>query len=285
MKLYLKFITLLVITGFTFTSCNEMITYPSISETSTNVHHPGQFVWHDLVSPNPKASMDFYKNVFGWSYTTLGSGETAYYVIHSNGKAIGGISKLAAENGTVGEWIGSISVTNVADAVAYNSKNGGKTIFKAMDVKGRGKAALVQDPQGAIISFIHSESGDPNIGINQVWLWNELWTNNLVASTNYYKGLIPYQTEKIDQAANTYYAFTNGGKKLSGIMTNPVEDMRTSWIPYIKVNNIKDIVEKAKNSGGYIISAPSNDIRNGTLALIQDPIGAKFALQVLNTNN
>ncbi len=282
MKLKSKFLIFLLFASLVFTSCNEMITYPSISETSTTIYNPGQFVWHDLVSPNPKASMDFYKSVFGWTYTTLGSGESVYYVIHSNGKAIGGISKLAANNGTVGEWIGSISVSNVADAVAYNEKNGGKTIFKAMNIKGRGKVALVQDPQGAIISFIRSKSGDPNIDSNSVWIWNELWTNDIEASKSYYKGLIPYKVNKVDIAKDPYYTFENGGKKLSGIMKNPVNEMRTSWIPYIKVNNINSVVDKAKNSGAYIISEPDENIRKGTLAVIQDPIGAKFALQVLN---
>ncbi|MEN8186409.1 MAG: hypothetical protein ABFR05_04710 [Bacteroidota bacterium] len=106
--------TFLFLAGSAFISCNEQITYSNISENPTNVHHPGQFVWHDLVSPNPKASMDFYKNVFGWTYTTLGSGELTYYSIHSNGKAIGGISKLDSGHGTVGKLIGSISVTDVS---------------------------------------------------------------------------------------------------------------------------------------------------------------------------
>ena len=285
MKSKIKILLFLLFTGLLFISCDESITYPSISTTETNVHHPGQFVWHDLVSPNPKLSMEFYKNVFGWRFKTLGSEDTAYHVIYSNGKAIGGISKLAPENGTVGEWIGSISVANVSDAVEYNKNNGGKTIFKAMNVKGRGRTALVQDPQGAIVSFINSKSGDPAIEINNVWLWNELWTNDMEASLNYYKGLIPYQVENVQQAKDTYYAFTNGGKKLSGIMANPVDKMRTSWMPYIKVSNINAVVDKARNSGASIISEPNDNVRNGTLAVIQDPIGAKFALQVLNITN
>jgi len=285
MKPKTKILLFLIISGLFLSSCDESITYPSISATETNVHHPGQFVWHDLVSPNPKASMEFYKNVFGWTYVTLGSDDSSYHVIYSNGKAIGGISRLAPENGTVGEWIGSISVANVSDAVEYNKNSGGKTIFKAMNIKGRGKTALVQDPQGAIVSFIHSDSGDPKVEINQTWLWNELWTNDLEASLKYYKGLIPYQANNVEQAKDTYYTFDNGGKKLSGVMTNPVDKMRTSWIPYVKVQNINTIVEKSRNAGAYLLSEPSDDIRNGTLAVIQDPIGAKLALQVLNTSN
>lgn len=271
-----------MLAGSAFIACSESITYPSISENDTKVHHPGQFVWHDLVSPNPKASLEFYKNVFGWTSTALGSNETTYHTIYSNGKAIGGISKLDPSYGTVGEWIGSMSVSDVSNAVKYNKEQGGKTIFNTMNAKGRGKVALVQDPQGAIISFIRSESGDPDVAINQTWLWNELWTDDLEASTDYYKSLVPYATEKAEQAKNPYHIFTNNDKKLAGIMAIPVNDMRTSWIPYIRVNDIKSVVEKAKNAGAYIIMEPSEKIRNGTLAFIQDPVGAKFALQQLN---
>jgi len=276
-----KIIFFLFITGILFTSCNEMITYPAITTPATNVHHPGQFVWHDLVSPNPKASMDFYSKVFGWTFTTLGSGNDAYYVINSNGKAIGGISRLDPQYGTVGEWISSISVSDVSKAVEYNENKGGKTLFKAMKVKGRGKMALVQDPQGAIVSFIYSESGDPALEIGKTWLWNELWTNDLTSSMDYYKGLIPYTTEKVEKAAAPYYVFKNNGKKLAGIMANPVDEMRTSWMPYIRVYNIDNVVDKARSAGAAIVSEPKTEIRNGTLAIIQDPGGAKFALQVL----
>ncbi len=276
-----KFILFLFITGLLFSSCNEKITYPAITSPATHVHHPGQFVWHDLVSPNPKASMDFYSKVFGWTFTTLGSGNDTYYVINSNGKAIGGISKLDPQYGTVGEWIGSMSVSDVSNALEYNTTHGGKTLFKAMNIKGRGKTALIQDPQGAIVSFINSESGDPALEIGKTWLWNELWTNDLTASMNYYKGLVPYTTEKVEEAASPYYVFKNSENKLSGIMNNPVEEMRTSWIPYIKVININTVVEKARTAGAYIISEPNPNVRNGTLAVIQDPIGAKFALQVI----
>ncbi len=45
MKSKLKFLALLLIAESALISCNEMISYPSISDTQTNVHHPGQFVW------------------------------------------------------------------------------------------------------------------------------------------------------------------------------------------------------------------------------------------------
>ncbi len=270
---------LLFISGLLLTSCNEMITYPAITSPATNVHHPGQFVWHDLVSPNPKASMDFYSAVFGWSFTTLGEGNEAYYVVKNNGNAIGGIVKLDPQYGSVGEWVASLSVSDVPKAVDYNENKGGKTLMKPMNVKGRGKVALIQDPQGAIISFIFSDSGDPAVEAGKIWLWNELWSNDMTQSMDYYKGLIPYTTEKLKIVDTPYYIFKNGGKKLSGIMKNPVQDMRTSWIPYIRVSNINDVVNKAKNAGAHIISEPKPEIRNGTLAIIQDPSGAKFALQ------
>jgi hypothetical protein len=282
MKKTLKNLILLFVLGIAFISCDELITYPSISENASKEYHPGQFVWHDLVTPNPKVSMDFYEKVFGWTFTSLGSGETSYFVIHANEKKIGGITKLAPENGTVATWISSISVPNVEEAVAYNEKMGGKTFFKAMSIKGRGKTALVQDPQGAIVSFINSSTGDPALEIGKTWLWNELWSTDLEASLNYYKGLVNYSTEKIESAKVPYYAFKNESKKLSGVMKNPVEEMRTAWVPYIKTNNLDAQIKKIQETKAFVIMEPREDVRGGSVAVIQDPTGAVFALQVFN---
>jgi len=174
-----KFILVLFVIGITFSSCDNGITYPPVSQNPTGEYHPGQFVWHDLATPNPVAAMDFYSKVFGWEYKTLGSGDKAYHVILLNGKPIGGIFKLAKKYNAGSEWISSVSVNDVDKAVEYNLSNGGKTIFKPTYFKGRGYTALVQDPQGAFIAFLHADGGDPALNVDSDdnnWLWNELWT-------------------------------------------------------------------------------------------------------------
>ena len=124
-KIYL---TLLVL-GVLVISCAR-IEYPSISNSQTNNYQYGQFIWHDLITPNPDKAMEFYSSMFGWTYKTLGQENQRYHVIYNNGKAIGGIIELNAAEHPAGEWLSSISVPDVEKAVAYNTQKGGKTLFK-----------------------------------------------------------------------------------------------------------------------------------------------------------
>lgn len=281
-KLLIYFMGLILITGFILTSCDSSITYPPVSDMPTGEYHPGQFVWHDLASPNPNAAMDFYAEVFGWEFNTLGSGETAYYVITNNNKPIGGIFKLASKFGTAGEWVSSMSVADVDDAVNYNTEQGGKTVFKTATFKGRGKTALVQDPQGAMIAFLHAEGGDPEYNTNHEensWLWSELWTNDYDASMNYYTKLIGYSGKSILGSKVPYYVFEKDGKKYSGLLGNPVEDARSSWMPYIRVADVNKTVEVAKKAGATLMMEPNETIRNGSVAVLLDPLGGQFTIQ------
>jgi len=263
-------------------SCNN-IEYPSLSSNESIEYNYGQFVWHDLITPNPDQAKEFYAQLFGWTYKSLGEGDMAYHVIYNGDKAIGGIIPLSIKTHPSGEWLSSVSVPDVDKAVAYNTQKGGKTLFKASNFKGRGRSALVQDPEGAYISFIHSESGDPEFQIaDNSWLWNELWTNNIEGSLKYYKGLAPYADEEIKEEKVPYFLMKAEDKRLCGITLNPVENMRAAWLPYIKVRDVEKMSSKATSMGAVLMLEPREDVRDGTVAIIQDPNGAPFAVQIWN---
>ena len=284
MKRKVKVFLALIVSAIILMACNPAITFPPVSESATNTHNQGQFVWHDLASYNPVAARDFYSEVFGWEFETLGSGEGLYYVIKNEGVPIGGIFKLADKYGRAAEWISSLSVPDVNAAVKYNSAAGGQTIFKKATFDGRGETALVQDPQGAFVAFLHSESGDPqpqragNIKMNS-WLWNELWTTDLDASLEYYKGLANYETEEVKESKVPYFLFKQGNNTFSGAIGNPVEGARSSWMPYIKVKDVNATFEKANAAGARVMMEPTPSIRKGTVAVLMDPTGAQFAIQ------
>ncbi len=280
-KLFTKFFGVLLVAGILLNSCDTGITYPPVSELPTGEYHPGQFVWHDLASPNPQASMAFYKNVFGWEFETLGSSENAYYVIKNNGKPIGGIFKLAAKYGTVSEWIASISVTDVDAAVTLNEAKGGKTIFKKAFFKGRGETAMVQDPQGAFIAFLRAEGGDPGFDSfeENAWLWNELWTTDTEGSLDYYRGLFGFNEKSILGSKAPYYVFEKDGTKYFGLMGNPVEGARSAWMPYIRVGDVDAATKKAVDAGAHVMMEPNKDVRKGSVAVLLDPWGAQFTIQ------
>ncbi|MCK5774965.1 MAG: VOC family protein [Bacteroidales bacterium] len=280
-KNVLKLALLVFITGFSLNACDSDITYPSVTEKPTGEHHQGQFVWHDLATSNPQVAMDFYATIFDWKYKTLGSGDKAYYVILLDDKPIGGIFKLAEKYADDSEWVSSISVENVDAAVEYNKTKGGMTIFKAADFKGRGRTALVQDPQGAMVAFLRAEGGDPSFidPLQNTWLWNELWTIDMEGSVKYYEELLAYSPKSILGSKVPYTVFEKDGQKMSGVLGNPVKNARSAWMPYIRVENIIETVESAKKAGAKLMMAPNETIRQSSVAVLLDPVGAQFTIQ------
>ncbi|WP_319500379.1 VOC family protein [uncultured Draconibacterium sp.] len=284
MKQNVKVISTIIVLTIILMACNSAITFPPVSQTPTNSHNQGQFVWHDLATYDPLAAKDFYSEVFDWEFETLGTGSNVYYVVKNKGIPIGGMFKLADKYGKAAEWIASISVPDVDAAISYNTSGGGKTIFKKAAFDGRGETALVQDPQGAFVAFLHSESGDPqpqragNIKMNS-WLWNELWTNDLDASLGFYRGLTSSETEEVKAAKVPYFMFKQDNNTFSGAIGNPVEGARSAWMPYIKVKDVNATFEKAKAAGAHVMMEPTQSIRKGTVAVLMDPTGAQFTIQ------
>ena len=62
-------------------------------------------------------------------------------------------------------------------------------------------------------------------------------------------------------------------------MENPSEDVKPVWLTYIGVKDPAVAAERALSLGGRIIIPPSDDLRNGTLAVVADPSGAILVLQ------
>ncbi|AFD08991.1 VOC family protein [Solitalea canadensis] len=262
--------------------CHSQHSLPPISKEPTNLYTPGRFVWHDLVTPDVAKAKQFYGAVFGWTFETSGSGDTEYTLIKRSGNTIGGIFPIPKDvKVTSGEWVASMSVSDVAKAVNLTTSNGGKVLRGVKDIDGRGKMALVADPQGGILAYMRATGGDPLIKSPEIndWLGMELWTNNPEASKSFYKQVIGYEAEEIKDSSVPFTAFKKDGMIYAALLKNPSKDVRTHWMPYIRVENVSAMVDKAKAAGATIMLTPSPTIRNSTVAIILDPSRAPIVLQ------
>lgn len=263
-------------------SCSGQQKYPSITETPTRNYHHGNVVWRELASPDPDKSAEFYKRVFGWTFTKSAGNERPYWVIKNNGKSIGGMFELGEKYKNAGaEWVCSISVPSVRDAVNTMKQNGGMAVVGPMDLEGRGNLALVNDPQKAQLIVLNSVSGDPEINrsIKNQWLWSELWSNNLDESERFYKSFLNAETERKKDDDREYVVVKMNGEPCMGIIKNPAENVRSHFVQYILVDDVNSVFEKAKSNGAKVLIAPSPEIRKGTVAVLIDPTGAPFAIQ------
>jgi hypothetical protein len=264
--------------------CGTSLKFPSVTETRTLTYNPGQVVWRDLVTADPKKASEFYKKVFGWTVDKAGTEDTPYWIFRNNGKRIAGMFEMTdAKKNAGGEWIGYVSVPSVENASKKTLTAGGTVLREPVEMEGRGMAALLSDPQRAIFAVIKSADGDPQTNKETVaneWLWSELWANNPETAGDFYKDLLTAEIEKKEVDDISYRLINKSGRRCSGIIQSPAKETRSHWLQYIKVSDVAGTIKRAVDAGATVLIEPNEKIRKGNVAVLMDPTGAPFAIQL-----
>ncbi len=109
-------------------------------------------VYFEIPSDNPQTSMDFYKEVFGWSFKKFGNAE--YW------SAISGDEKSPGINGGIMKKkdpkqpvVNSIRVENLDEYISRIEKAGGKIVVPKFSIPTVGLLAYFTDPDGNIFGI------------------------------------------------------------------------------------------------------------------------------------
>jgi uncharacterized protein len=122
------------------------------------------FVWHELMSTDPKQSEQFYQRVAGVSVTPVGDEPGAYRMLMVGGQPVGGIAGPRPDQegwpsgGPEAHWIAYLGTEDVDAAARTAQELGGEVLLPPVDVPGMGRAAVLRDPQGAAFGVFASES-------------------------------------------------------------------------------------------------------------------------------
>ncbi len=124
-------------------------------ETNVFTQH-GAVSWVELMTPDTEASVKFYTELFGWTTKKEAMSDGSEYITFSvAGKDVGGISPIPKDSPNIPPYWGMyITVTDVDATVKQAETLGAKTLVPPMDVPNVGRFAVLQDPQGAVISII-----------------------------------------------------------------------------------------------------------------------------------
>ena len=88
-----------------------------------------------------------------------------------------------------------------------------------------------------------------------------------------------FTIEETEDDGKPYWLLKGGDKLKAGMLTNPVEGYRSTWIPYNRVGSVAKMSERIKRMGGKVILEPNADVRGGRVAVATDPMGGPFAIQ------
>ena len=244
-------------------------------------HANGRFCWAELSTSDGPAAKAFYSALMGWESVDNPMGpDMVYTMLKLNGKTA---AALYQDNS--GEapphWQTYISVDDVDTSAARAKELGGTILEGPFDVMEHGRMAVVQDPTGAIFSMWQPKEHIGYTVVNEpgAVCWNELSTRDTKAAASFYTGLFGYGAKE-SLMPMPYTEFQQDGKSIAGMMamTPHMEGVPPHWTIYFTVANCEETFAKATELGAKPIVPPMAIPDVGTMAIMQDPQGAVFAV-------
>ena len=236
----------------------------------------GEVRWFDLLTEDADAAKKFYAKLFGWRFKLSPTGS---YTALRRGTPIAGISQiedtLPEEDESM--WLAAIVVSDLEATVEAARRLGATVHEDVTRVPGYGSYAVIEDPQGAPVTFAVTErplGGKEGPG---AWIWAELWTDDVEASSRFYTEVVGYERSEVYRDGTPYSILLTQDEPRAGMVAIPVgEDIEPDWAPYLGVDDVGKTMARARKLGGRVLLEPRDDIGDGRIAVIADPTGAVF---------
>ncbi|MBK7860870.1 MAG: VOC family protein [Archangiaceae bacterium] len=245
---------------------------------------PSGFVWHELVTPDPKAALKFYGEVIGWTVKEVpGGGGEPYRMLEANGRGVGGVFK--AQGGMPTGWVGYLFSSDVDRDVKRLVASGAQLKRPPEDVPMAGRLAPMTDPQGA--GFILFNPKPPPgqerqfaTGQGSV-AWNEYYASDLDPAVAFYRehfGFKPVRVTDMGDKGKYHVLDTTGTRGSIGMMKNPQPKAPPMWVFYFQVDDVDAAAKKVTAAGGKVLHGPMEVPTGDRVAMAFDPQGGMFAL-------
>ncbi len=263
------------------TSHQSQMPETPITDQPSGKVYPGKFIWHDLLTHEPKKAGQFYQDLFGWAIEY----QPHYALIRNGGKLIAGIvttegvtTDSSGEKVKGGLWLPTVSVADIDATACAVTANGGKILNGPFDMGQRGQALLIRDPQQSDLVVLSAKGGDPADADPAVgdWLWNELWSKDPEAIEPFYAAVFGY-----DQVLSNddYSVFLHSDKWRAGIRHIRDNTKHLLWVPVVRVADTKATTKRVSELGGTVHINAGEVPGNPDIALIADTVGTLLLIQ------
>jgi predicted enzyme related to lactoylglutathione lyase len=248
-----------------------------------NEQSKGRFIWHELVTSDTKSAAAFYSSVARLK-TQPAPSDAGYTMFLGSGQPMGGLLDTATMGGS-SRWLSFIVTTDVDETARQTESLHGAIVKAPMDIPSGGRAAILQDPQGAVFAVWSSNKPTqqpPDVPLGGM-SWHELATTDHAAAFSFYQRLFGWHTtSSMDMGPQgEYRMFGPAGAKepFGGMYTKAAGSPGgPNWLPYIKVADARPATATAKKSGAQILHGPAPVPGGGWITMGIDPQGAMFAV-------
>jgi uncharacterized protein len=248
----------------------------------------------DIAVPEHEREVRFYSRVLSTGEKPLWREED---LMNNLGMPIIGLGPRSAEYAHLPlQWMPHIQVADVAASVQRTLDLGGSVLMHAKDDEGESQWAVLLDPNAAafgIIPVVPAEAippvdgaaaPDASASVGRLY-WLDLTVPDASATQDFYQQVIGWSVQKVEmEDAGGYYADYNllheNGNAAAGIChaRGVNVGLPPVWIIYLPVGGLAESLRRVPEEGGRIIKAMKGEDGKYGYAVVQDLVGAYFAL-------
>jgi len=240
----------------------------------------GAPVWTDLASPDVEASIAFYSELLGWSFTEPAAEFGGYTRARSTDGEVAGVGPVM-EGGFPAWTLYFRSADNEA-AAASIAASGGTVVVPPMAIGPLGSMLVAQDPTGAFFGLWENGemTGFEQYGEVGALAWCDLRSPDPDAARAFYGPLLGWTFAPVEMAPPSYTTASLGDvdDPVAGVGDfMGIEGVPPHWAVYFVCPDADAGVETVKRLGGQAFTPPF-DTPYGRMCPVADPSGAAFWL-------
>jgi predicted enzyme related to lactoylglutathione lyase len=251
--------------------------------------------WVEVLAPDARAAVDFYRGLFGWESAGPGpmpdGGE--YFVARIDGDDVAGIATLPSTGVAEPAWTTYVCVDEL-DATARRAVDaGGRVIVAPLDAPPAGRLAIVEDPTGATFGLWqpHARAGAQRVNEPSAWAMSALRTRDLRRATAFYADVFGWNAEPFAAGPEPAALFRLPGyvggtpqqpvpRDVVAVVLEGADIAIAYWSADFWIDDVEAAVERVVRLGGSVV-APPFDVVVFRRAVVTDPAGAVFTISQL----
>jgi predicted enzyme related to lactoylglutathione lyase len=239
--------------------------------------------WVDLMTADVDRARDFYGQLLGWTSTEPSDEFGGYFMFEKDGVPVAGGMGAMPDAGPPNIWSVYLATDDATKAAEAATANGATIVAPPMDVADLGAMSVLIDPTGAAIGMWQAKTfgGFTVIGEPDTPGWWELLTRDHGGAVDFYRTVFGWDTRVVGDTDEFRYTTANDGDTMfAGVMDASSflpEGVPAHWSVYFSVTDADATIAKLTELGGSV-EQPAEDTPYGRIAVVTDPMGARFKL-------